>query len=101
LDIQNIICIFTYKEIKIKVMDIEVLADKYEEMENLKNQINNEEMDINNLFDELVFLSQKRDELWEYHPLNPEGKNLIKTVKELSERIDQINDQLISQVKEK
>jgi hypothetical protein len=82
-------------------MDIEVLADKYEEMENLKNQINNEEMDSDNLLNELVFLSQKRDELWEYHPLNPEGKNLIKTVKELSERIDQINDQLISQVKEK
>ena len=82
-------------------MDIEVLADKYEEMENLKNQINNEEMDSDNLLNELVFLSQKRDELWEYHPNNPEGKNLIKTVKELSERIDQINDQLISQVKEK
>jgi hypothetical protein len=31
----------------------------------------------------------------EYHPNNPEGKNLIKVVKELSERIDQINDQLI------
>ena len=62
-------------------MDIEVLADKYEELENLIN--------------ELVFLTQKRDELWEYHPNNPEGKNLIKVVKELSERIDQINDQLI------
>jgi hypothetical protein len=82
-------------------MDIEVLADKYEEMENLKNQINQEEMDSDNLLNELVFLSQKRDELWEYHPNNPEGKNLIKTVKELCERIDQIEDQLVSQEKKK
>lgn len=81
--------------IKIKGMDIEVLADKYEELENLKNQINQEEMEKENLINELVFLTQKRDELWEYHPNNPEGKNLIKVVKELSERIDQINDQLI------
>ena len=82
-------------------MDIEVLADKYEEMENLKNQINQEEMDSDNLLNELVFLSQKRDELWEYHPNNPQGKNLIKTVKELCERIDQIEDQLVSQEKKK
>ena len=82
-------------------MDIEVLADKYEEMENLKNQINQEEMASDNLLNELVFLSQKRDELWEYHPNNPEGKNLIKTVKELCERIDQIEDQLVSQEKKK
>jgi len=81
--------------VKIKGMDIEVLADKYEELENLKNQINQEEMEKENLINELVFLTQKRDELWEYHPNNPEGKNLIKVVKELSERIDQINDQLI------
>ena len=81
--------------VKIKGMDIEVLADKYEELENLKNQINQEEMEEENLINELVFLTQKRDELWEYHPNNPEGKNLIKVVKELSERIDQINDQLI------
>jgi len=82
-------------------MDIEVLADKYEELENLKNQINQEEMDNNNLINELVFLSQKRDELWEYHPNNPEGKNLVKTVKELCERIDQIEDQLVQLQKEK
>ena len=82
-------------------MDIEVLADKYEELENLKNQINQEEMDNNNLINELVFLSQKRDELWEYHPNNPEGKDLVKTVKELCERIDQIEDQLIQLQKEK
>lgn len=82
-------------------MDIEVLAGRYEEMENLKNQINQEEMKEENLINELLFLSQKRDELWEYHPSNPEGKNLIKTVKELSERIDQIENQLISPEKEK
>ena len=81
--------------VKIEGMDIEVLADKYEELENLKNQINQEEMEKENLINELVFLTQKRDELWEYHPNNPKGKNLIKVVKELSERIDQINDQLI------
>lgn len=81
--------------VKIKGMDIEVLADKYEELENLKNQINQEEMEEESLINELVFLTQKRDELWEYHPNNPEGKNLIKVVKELSEKIDQINDQLI------
>jgi hypothetical protein len=76
-------------------MDIEVLADKYEELENLKNQINQEEMEEKNLINELLFLSKKRDELWEYHPNNPEGKNLTKVVKELSEKIDQIEDQLI------
>lgn len=82
-------------------MDIEVLADKYEELENLKNQINQEEMEEENLINELIFLTQKRDELWEYHPMNPEGKNLIKTVKELSERIDQISDQLIKKENKK
>ena len=81
--------------VKIKGMDIEVLADNYEELKNLKNQINQEEMEEESLINELVFLTQKRDELWEYHPNNPEGKNLIKVVKELSEKIDQINDQLI------
>ncbi len=48
------------------------------------------------LIQNLIFLSQEADMLWEYHPNNIDGKNLIKEYEVLKDEIKKIEYKLNS-----
>ena len=49
---------------------------------------------LKNLINDLIFFSVKLDELWVYHPDNPEGINLLKEYENLQEKVYQIEEEI-------
>ena len=46
------------------------------------------------LVNEAIFLSNRLDELWQYHPENPDSVDVLKETLELKEMISKLEDEI-------
>lgn len=67
-------------------MDIEIKADEYEEYRQLMDELNAQDEERIHLTDELFDIVNIMDELYTYHPDNPNRVDIVQEFARLAER---------------
>jgi hypothetical protein len=75
-------------------MDIEIKADEYEEYRQLMNELNAQDDERIRLTDELFYIVNVMDELYRYHPDNPNRTDVAYEFARLAERKNDIQNKL-------